>query len=461
MLKIVLAIALAAALTPAQIHQKACELYQEDKYQEAATLLVDVLPEVRESEDQELLAECLSTLAASYCRMGAFNLALNAQRECYSIDLDAGDPSAISSSLNNLAAICLSLEDYAQATDFIMEAIWHEEPLGDEGTLAIRYGIASEVLLKAGRVDEAVEYASRALELDRKGGRTLKEAVRKSQLAAALTENGSLQEAATLLDEAIPVFERENSRNSLSISLRELGRINRLQGNTARAAQYYRRALEISTELGNKNHIKSICKDLAETLRETDPKSALGYMRQAMEYSDSIFTTQTFRQIAELRMENEIAAKDREITDQRKALRNRLTYIVLLLFLLILLGVVVSLQIRNSAIQKKNNEILSESARLKDKLLSLGISTDSTQEGTAKEILKHLEELGQKPHTMLTAREREVAEYCCKGMLTKDIAEKMNLSHRTVETHKNNIFRKLGINTTVELVNLMHEAEKL
>ena len=40
-------------------------------------------------------------------------------------------------------------------------------------------------------------------------------------------------------------------------------------------------------------------------------------------------------------------------------------------------------------------------------------------------------------------------------MLAKEIAYEMGISTRTVETHKNNIFRKLGIKTTAELVQWM------
>ena len=460
LLQAILAIAIAASLSPAEIQKKADELYSDDKYQEAALMLVDVLPQVRTSGDNTLLADCLSTLAASYCRMGAFNLALNAQRECYVLDKEAGDAAAISSSLNNLAAICLSLEDNAQATDFIMEAIWYEEPLGDKATLAIRYGLASEVLLKAGRVEEAIDYAAKALRLDEGEGRTLKAAIRKAQLAAGYHKAGELKKAAALLEEAVPVFEQEDARNSLSIGLRQLGHIAMDEGRKGQAAQYFRRALDISTGLGNKKHIKELYEDLAEAIKDSDPKSAVGYLNEAISYSDSIFTSETYRQIAELRMENEIAAKDRAIEDKEKELKARKLFITLLIGLLALLAIVIILVVRYSSIQKKNNDILSESAKLKDKFLSLGVVADNNQDTAAKEILKHLEELGQKPQKMLTSREREVADYCCQGLLTRDIADKMNLSPRTVETHKNNIFRKLGINTTVELVNLMHEAEK-
>lgn len=52
----------------------------------------------------------------------------------------------------------------------------------------------------------------------------------------------------------------------------------------------------------------------------------------------------------------------------------------------------------------------------------------------------------------LTEREKEVIVLCCDGLLSKEIALRLNISHRTVEMHKSNIFKKLGINNTIELL---------
>lgn len=56
------------------------------------------------------------------------------------------------------------------------------------------------------------------------------------------------------------------------------------------------------------------------------------------------------------------------------------------------------------------------------------------------------------PDTEFTARENEIIAMCAKGYTAKEIAGKMNISVPTVNTHKNNIFKKLGINNSVELV---------
>lgn len=54
------------------------------------------------------------------------------------------------------------------------------------------------------------------------------------------------------------------------------------------------------------------------------------------------------------------------------------------------------------------------------------------------------------PH--FTVRELEIIRLCSEGLLSKEIADRLQISYRTVENHKNNIFKKLGINNSVELV---------
>jgi len=52
----------------------------------------------------------------------------------------------------------------------------------------------------------------------------------------------------------------------------------------------------------------------------------------------------------------------------------------------------------------------------------------------------------------LSARELEVFKLFAEGMSNRHIAEKLFISVRTVETHKNNIMKKIELRTTVDLV---------
>jgi DNA-binding NarL/FixJ family response regulator len=50
-------------------------------------------------------------------------------------------------------------------------------------------------------------------------------------------------------------------------------------------------------------------------------------------------------------------------------------------------------------------------------------------------------------------REREVIELCREGLISKEIAARLDISPHTVNTYKERIFRKLGINNVRELLN--------
>jgi two-component system, OmpR family, alkaline phosphatase synthesis response regulator PhoP len=52
----------------------------------------------------------------------------------------------------------------------------------------------------------------------------------------------------------------------------------------------------------------------------------------------------------------------------------------------------------------------------------------------------------------LTPREREILDWVTAGYTSAEIAERLNLSPRTVETHRNNLMRKLSVHSKWELI---------
>ena len=58
----------------------------------------------------------------------------------------------------------------------------------------------------------------------------------------------------------------------------------------------------------------------------------------------------------------------------------------------------------------------------------------------------------------LTATEKEIVRAIAEGKTTREIAEERFLSTHTVNTHRKNIFRKLGVNTAIEAIRVAHRA---
>jgi DNA-binding NarL/FixJ family response regulator len=54
--------------------------------------------------------------------------------------------------------------------------------------------------------------------------------------------------------------------------------------------------------------------------------------------------------------------------------------------------------------------------------------------------------------TELTSRELEVMLMICQGLTSQEISEKLNISNKTVETHRSNIFIKANVRNTAGLI---------
>lgn len=76
-----------------------------------------------------------------------------------------------------------------------------------------------------------------------------------------------------------------------------------------------------------------------------------------------------------------------------------------------------------------------------------------TPEDPFKLMIWHFErkDKNQQFEQQLTKRESEITQFIVNGFTCKEIAKKLNLSHRTVEVHKANLMKKLGVRTKAEL----------
>ena len=54
---------------------------------------------------------------------------------------------------------------------------------------------------------------------------------------------------------------------------------------------------------------------------------------------------------------------------------------------------------------------------------------------------------------LLSIREKEVLELLAKGLLYKEIADKLGVTHETVKKHLKNIYQKLHVQNKIEALN--------
>lgn len=68
-----------------------------------------------------------------------------------------------------------------------------------------------------------------------------------------------------------------------------------------------------------------------------------------------------------------------------------------------------------------------------------------------KEYLSIAKQSAGSAFSLLSAREREVLQMLAEGKSNKEIASQLNISVKTIETHRKNIMEKLNIHTVAEL----------
>jgi two-component system, NarL family, response regulator NreC len=71
----------------------------------------------------------------------------------------------------------------------------------------------------------------------------------------------------------------------------------------------------------------------------------------------------------------------------------------------------------------------------------------------AEEYVRALKQKGvADSYELLTVREREILQLLAEGKTNKEVANALNISLYTAETHRGNILQKLGLHSTAELV---------
>jgi DNA-binding NarL/FixJ family response regulator len=89
---------------------------------------------------------------------------------------------------------------------------------------------------------------------------------------------------------------------------------------------------------------------------------------------------------------------------------------------------------------------------LVDAIQSLAVQKPYFTSKVAAMVLKGYLNPSTRENPVLTPREREIVQLVAEGMSTKELADKLNISPKTAETHRTNILRKLNLRSVSELV---------
>ena len=360
----------------------------------------------------------------------------------------------LSASLYNIAKLYEDAGDFEEAEKYIQRSIGLGVVLGRTGSYALRYYEASRIYAALGRKEEAMEFARKGLDVayDSHNENTIGQLL--IQMGDCYADYGQYEKTDSLYKEAVSwLYKQGKGKLFVPEAYIKLGQNAEKAGDMKKARFYYESMLEETRNGYNQLQMYTACQQLAELLFSSDPAAASAYRTKAdsLDFApmvEALGINVALSNIEFPRIENELQLKS-----QRQRARLLLIIAILaLLSALLLFSNVFTLK-RHLKVKENQNADLIKANLQKDALLA--IASSAVKE--AEEVRRISEDVIPMPEVKLTRREMEIARLTAQGKLNKEIADELGISVGTVSVHKNNLFRKLGIGNTVELVRYMQK----
>ena len=314
----------------------------------------------------------------------------------------------------NAAGVVAGLQgDIEQAEAWFQESLALWRKVGDDRRIAVTIGNLGLVAQNRGDLDRALDRFREAQHLYELAGDQRGIAISLGARAWLERRKGKDGEALPLLERSVDLFRELGDERSLANSLANLGHSSLALGNAEAATAYFTESLQLRQALGSTLAIAECVEGFAALA------SIAGRPRRAARLYGA---AEALREVTGAKLLDlaDSSERDRQVGVIRKRLGAQ-----------------------TFAAEWVGGRGISadEAARLALR----GSRSDEPDEGT----LPGSRSAPRGP--MLTRREGEVAELIARGLTNRQAAERLHVAPRTIETHLEHIFSKLGVQTRAEL----------
>ena len=318
-------------------------------------------------------------------------------------------PTIRARALNAAGVIAGMQADNDHAETWFQEglALWRQ--IGDTTRVAATIGNLGLVAENRQQLDRAAELFLESQALYEVAGDQRGIAISLGARALLERQKGHVTEAVSLLEQSVVLFRELGDDRSLANSLANLGHSTLALGDAKRSVAYFSESLRLRESLGN-------TLDIAECLEGFAAIASIGGRprRAAQLYgaAEALRESTGAKHLVPV----DRAERERQVEDIRRRLGAH-TFM------------------SEWAIGRAM--LPDDAARLAVRVA--GIADDDGAES------------GSRRGTLLTRREREVAVLVARGLTNRQAAEQLLVAPRTVETHLEHIFAKLGVQTRAEV----------
>jgi len=332
-------------------------------FDEGIRYVKKALPLSYKVDDLSLRADCEHLMGHFLFRKSDYVQALEHVHKGLENYRKTGDKSNISSSLNSLAAICLTMKQLNDGERYILEALQYSKAANDSNRIAIQCGMASEIYHGMGKDEHALDYARQAYYMDSIKGNDAKLGIRLSQMAAAQLSLGQNADGERSLRRAIPILEKAGNNYSLAICNNQMGELLNRRHAHAEAAQCFEKAVSVFASRGDIYNESRARIGLYEALKNSDLTSATKHLYHYTRLKDSMYHRDVEQAVSQYnaKYKNEEYAREIENTKEER----KLIFIIGSAVALVL-GFFILFLLYTSRLRRRNHQALQQMSALRE-----------------------------------------------------------------------------------------------
>ncbi len=424
----------------------------------------------RATGDVERIAAGLSGLSEVYRILGDHERALALVRETIPLWEGLGDHRGLGVAYNNIGIIHCAMNDGTYGIEEFEKSIEHYAASNDQPGMAIAMANAGRSHVDAGRIERGMEYLTRALAVHRATGFQRNEAGVLNLLGLALRKQGNVTEAIEGMREGLALYERIEHRSGICEARIDLAGVLLEIGRHDEAIEMLTAAGDLAVAIGYKLQVVRANRLLAEAYESRgDLRTALTHMRLFITEQEELLSEETRRAVAamQVRLDAERAEREREIFRienmrlKRDVQQRSKELEAMAMRLAQTNGMMADVRRDFGALARVDaGDAQALIERVRERLIAAGGADVAW-----KQFEEHLEQLSpghmrglQERFPDLTPTELKVCTLLGSNLTSKDIANLLNLSIHTVETHRRRIRKKLGLAPETNLTTFMMEA---
>lgn len=368
-----------------------------------------------------------------------------------------------------------------------LETALDRSTMGDPARVPALAG-AGVLAYQQGDYEAAVALLEEVMPLARKQDRAADLTLALNVLGLALQRRGEYARASVLHEEALALARKRGDRWSAFFGLNNLALLARRLGDDERAARDGAASLALARELGSPWSIHLVLDNLGlVALRQGDPHRAEALFAESLELSRQLgdqqgrgFSLNNLALVAHARGDNATAAR---LAGESLALASEIESRELLLESLELVALLapaetaarflgaaealreangyvripasraghlrltrdleVALGTKALAAVKAAGRALAPTGATREALAATAVLADTPRAAAGTPIAAPA--AAARPAVALTRRERDIARLIARGLTNREIAARLNIGARTVETHAANLQAKLGV----------------